>query len=299
MKRELFIGSSLEGLPIAEKLKVKIESECGDWISPENWKEGTVFTLNKNTLDCLVKASRKFEYGILVATKDDIIESRNQVKSLPRDNVMFEMGMFLGSLGLTRAFLLAEEDCKLPTDYNGVIVKYFRKDSAGSLERAVDEIITAFKTTMLSYNLKHVPSVALALGYFDNFIEPLAKKRQEQNINFKLEILLPKIINDINAERNAYKNSNESKEISIYGKGSRPVVYALKNKKNHFWDVPTTLSTLGKLMDKLLPTNEIGINQEKIDWVDHELRNFKGTLEYLIQQSAACKDKVTVTFIPY
>ncbi len=298
MKRKLFIGSSSEGLSVAERLKVKIESDCGDWISSETWKDGTVFSLNKNTLDCLVRASRIFEYGILVATKDDLIISREQVRALPRDNVMLEMGMFLGSLGLTRAFLLVEEESKLPTDYNGVTVTYFQRGTLGSLERAVDTIIEALKRTKFSYNLKPVPSVALALGYFDNFIEPLAKKRQDQNKGFKVDILLPKIIKDINAERIAYKNSNESKEVSIYGDGSRPVIYELESEKNHFWDVPSTLSTLGKLMDILLPPNEIGINQEKLDWIDHELRNFKGTIEYLVQQSAACKDKVSVSFLP-
>jgi hypothetical protein len=298
MKRKLFIGSSSEGLPIARQLKAKVDYNCGDWISSEIWKDGSVFSMNKNALDCLVNASRKYEYGILVATKDDIVKSRRKVRAAPRDNVMFEMGMFLGSLGLTRAFLLVEEESKLPTDYNGVTVPYFQKGIVGSLEKAMDTIIEAFNTTKLSYNLKPVPSVALALGYFDNFIEPLAKKRHEQNIGFKVEILLPKSLKDLNAERIEYKNSNKSKEVSIYGDGSRPRIYELESKKHHYWDVPTTLSTLGKLMDILLPPTEIGINQEKLDWIDHELRNFKGTIEYLVQQSAACKDKVSVSLLP-
>lgn len=298
MKRKLFIGSSSEGLSIAKQLKAKVDADCGDWISSETWNDGSVFSLNKNTLDCLVRASRKFEYGVLIATKDDIVKSRGIKKAAPRDNVMFEMGMFLGSLGLTRAFLIAEKESKLPTDYNGVTVQYFQKATAGSLKKAIGKIIEAINITRFSYNLKPIPSVALALGYFDNFIEPLAKRRQEQNIPFKVEILLPKSLKDINAEKLIYKNSNKSTEVSIYGDGARPLVFELQKQKHHYWDVPTTLSTLGKLMDMLLPSAEIGIDQEKQDWIDHELRNFKGTIESLVQQSAACKNKITVSYLP-
>lgn len=297
MKRKLFIGSSMEGLPIAKQLKAKVEANCGEWIVSEIWNDGSVFTLNKNTLDCLVRASRKFEYGILIATKDDIIKSRGVKKAGPRDNVMFEMGMFLGSLGLTRAFLLVEEESKLPTDYNGVTVPYFQESNPASLDNAMDNIITAINTTRFSYNLKPVPSVALALGYFDNFIEPLAKRRHEQNINFKVEILLPKNLKDINSERITYRNLNKSREISIYNDGLRPIIYELESHSHHYWDVPTTLSTLGKLMDILLPSSEIGIDQEKLDWIDHELRNFKGTIEFLVQQSSSCKDRVSVSLL--
>jgi hypothetical protein len=295
MKRKLFIGSSSEGLSIAKQLKEKISTECGEWIETEIWNEGGVFSLNKNALDSLLKASRKFDYGILVATNDDIVKSRGVEKVAPRDNVMLEMGMFLGSLGLTRAFLMVEESGKLPTDYNGVTVPFFQKDIAGSLEKAIDKVIEAFNTTKSSYNLKPVPSAALALGYFDNFIQPLAKKRLEQNISFKLEILLPKNLNDIHIEKLTYKNANPSKEVSVYGDGSRPLVFEHENKKNEFWDFPTTLSTLSKLMDILLPNNEIGINKEKQDWIEHELRSFSGTIKVLVEQCAACRNKVTIS----
>jgi len=298
MKRKLFIGSSSEGLHIAEQLKAKVDSVCGDWISSEIWKDGSVFSMNKNALDCLVRASRKFEYGILVATKDDIVISRRKVKAGPRDNVMFEMGMFLGSLGLTRAFLLVEEESKLPTDYNGVTVPYFQKSTLGSLEKAMDTVIEAFNTTKFSYNLKPVPSAALALGYFENFIEVLAKKRLEQNIDFKVEILLPKNLKDINTEIIAYRNINKSKEVSVFEDRPRPSIYELESQKHHYWDIPTTLSTLNNLMDILIPSDEIGINQEKQDWIEHELRNFKGMIEILVQKSVACKDRISVTFLP-
>jgi len=120
MKRKLFIGSSKEGLFYAKQVKELITKECGDWLECEVWNEGGIFTLNKSTLENLVKASRRFDYGILVATNDDLALIKLKARTIPRDNVIFEMGLFLGSLGLTRAFLLTQEKCKLPSDYNGI-----------------------------------------------------------------------------------------------------------------------------------------------------------------------------------
>ncbi|TNE81396.1 MAG: hypothetical protein EP332_04555 [Bacteroidetes bacterium] len=294
MKRKLFIGSSKEGLEIAQQLKEKVDFSCGDWIHSEIWDESGVFSLNGNTLNSLVKASRKFDYGVLVATKDDILKTRGVEHFAPRDNVMLEIGMFIGSLGLTRAFLLLEEESKLPSDYSGITVPYFHREKVGSLGNAMDQIIGAITRTKLSYNLKPMPSAALALGYFDNFIEPFAKRKHENNEEFKFQILLPKNIQDVNGERQSYKNRNPSTEKGVAGPNTRPVAFELDHQPNTYWDIPTTLSTMGRLMDLLLPSSEIGIDIEKQDWIDHELRNFAGTIAVLVERSLACNGKIEV-----
>lgn len=294
MKRKLFIGSSKEGQSIADQVKNQIEKECGAWLNAESWSDGNVFSLNNSALHSLVIASRKFDYGVLVASKDDILHSRGADHFVPRDNVMFEMGMFLGSLGLTRAFLLVEEESKLPTDYNGVTVSYFQRSTPHSLEKAIDQIVKSINGTQSTFNLKPMPSAALALGYFDNLVQPLAKKLQEEGKQFQLEILIPQHLKSIDAEINAYKSKNKSYNASPLGEGKRPILLERNDKPGHYWDIPTTLATLGKLMDLLLPSSEIGINQEKRDWIDHELRNFAGTLDMLIKECPACRDNILV-----
>lgn len=297
MKRKLFIGSSKEGLDVANQLKNRVDAACGDWIESTIWNDGSIFTLNKNALDSLLKAARKYDYGVLVASKDDISISREVTKGAPRDNVLIEMGMFLGSLGLTRAFLLVEEETKLPSDYNGVTLPFYNKGIAGSVDIAVDKIIGTFKSTKDSYNLKPMPSTALALGYFVNLVQPVAKKKLEENSVFKLEVLLPKKLNDVIAERHLYKNSNPSTEKGVFKPGERPTLFERDSQPSNFWDVPTTLTTINLLMDKMLPSNEIGIDQERADWISHELRNFAGTLNVLIEECAACRGNVSVSFL--
>ena len=297
MKRKLFIGSSTEGLLVADHLKARLEAELNDALSIDVWNDGKIFSLNKSTLDSLMIASRKYDYGVLIATKDDIAKVRGTEHYIPRDNVMLEMGMFLGSLGLTRAFLLVEKFCKLPTDYSGVTVPCFEKDVDGSLDKAIEQILKALNNTKRSFNLKPVPSAALALGYFDNFIQPLAKKRISDNIKFSLKVLIPSNINDMRTAIDVYKYENFSEEVSVFNDGARPRVYKLLNENNEYWDMPTTLSTLWKLINLVNPQNEIGVEQDKVEWINHELRNFKGTIEVLVEQCPACSSRVKVLYL--
>lgn len=294
MKRKLFIGSSTEGIDIARALKTVVDSNLGAQIETHIWDEGKIFTLNSNALDSLIKATRKYDYGVLVATKDDLVDSRGVLKAAPRDNVILEMGMFLGSLGLTRAFLLIEEEAKLPTDYYGITLPFFDKAKHGSLDNAINVIIEAFKSTLSSYNLKPLPSAALALGYFENFILPAARKKLEESKPFTLEIFLPKSIKSINDDKLLYNSSNPSKEVGLIRPGERPTAMEYNSKPNVFWDIPTTLRTLSNLIDLILPSTEIGINVEKEEWILHELNHFAGTLKVLIDQHPACNGKVHV-----
>lgn len=297
MKRRLFIGSSKEGSDVAKHLEKRLNKEFADFLVCESWIDGKVFSLNEGTLDSLVKASRKFDYGVLVATKDDKCEIRGEIKSVPRDNVMLEIGMFLGSLGLTRAFLLVEDGSKLPSDYNGVTVPYYETDKDGSLDKAIDKIINAIKNTVHSYNLKPVPSAALALGYFDNFIQPLLKKKVRAETEISLKIVLPNNLYQIRGHIENYKLRNPSEEISVYDDGARPRAYHLNADSSQFWDIPTTLQTLEKLINLVNPSSEIGMEVDRKEWIEHEVRNFKGTIEVLVNECPYCKDRVDVVYM--
>jgi hypothetical protein len=282
MKRKLFIGSSSEGKSIAEKLKTKIIEECGDWIEPKLWSENKVFTLNTSTFHNLIQSARKYEYGIFVATADDLRKKRWQIKKTMRDNVLFEAGMFLGSLGLTRAFLLVDKRCALPSDYAGITLSIYNKSN---LEYKIAEIIEGIKSTQNSYKFSIVPSVALAIGYFENLIKPFTEKQQGK---FVLNILIPNNIADIKNQIDIHKSNTQSE---CYGL-ERPIVY--KSSSGELWDIPTTLSVLNTVINTIIAHNEIGMNAEKTEWIEYEIRNFIGTLEVLISQNCKCKNNVIV-----
>jgi hypothetical protein len=287
MKRKIFIGSSTEGYQVAEQIKHAINEKLGDWIECETWKDGKVFSQNKNTLDCLVRASRRYDYGILVASKDDIALKRFRFYNTMRDNVLFEVGLFLGSLGLQRAFLITSDRISLPTDYSGVtLVKYNKK----SLPNKIESITSAIEKTKESFNLKPLPSAALAFGYFENFVRPFANDHYGNNSKFQLKILIPTNITDIKAQIAKYKTEHPSTET----KGGRPIAFEYNDKTGCYWDIPTTLTTIDHLIDFIVPSTELGRNVEKEEWIQHELRNFGGTLEMLIRKQEVYLKNITI-----
>lgn len=90
----VFIGSSSEGLEIAETIQLNLDHLCEVTI----WTQG-LFTLGSGVLEALAAKLSEFDYAILVLTPDDLTESRNQALFSPRDNVIFELGLFMGYLG--------------------------------------------------------------------------------------------------------------------------------------------------------------------------------------------------------
>jgi len=289
MKRKLFIGSSSEGKSVAEKLKTKILEECGDWIEPKIWADKDVFLLNKSTFLNLRDLSRKYEYGIFVATADDITKKRNETFKSMRDNVLFEAGLFLGSLGLTRAFLLVDSECKLPTDYMGITVPIY---SSSNLEEKISETVEKIKKSQHSYKFNAVPSTALAIGYFENFVKQISEKQKKK---FTLNILIPKNLSDIINLIDVHLQETKSKVHSKLWVKQRPIVFQYPSKE--LWDIPTTLTTLNAVIEIITSHEELGVNFEKEEWVQYEIRNFMGTLKFLISQNCKCKKNVIVKYL--
>lgn len=71
-------------------------------------------------------------FAVVLLTPDDICESKEkpgQKEGLARQNVIFELGFFIGKLGRGNVCALYKEDTKIPSDYTGVLYTPF--DSSG------------------------------------------------------------------------------------------------------------------------------------------------------------------------
>lgn len=111
----VFIGSSNEGKSVAEALQEGLLP----YSEVDMWSQG-VFTPGEYALDSLTEQARKSDFAVLVATADDISESRGSTTPTPRDNVILELGLFIGALGRNRAYLLATTGIRLPSDVLGL-----------------------------------------------------------------------------------------------------------------------------------------------------------------------------------
>ena len=293
MKRKMFIGSSSEGLKIAEAIRTNLENQCGDWIDVVIWNGGDIFALNTGTLESLIKESMICDYAVLVATNDDKTTSRGKGKKVARDNVILEAGLFLGALGKSRTYLVADEEIELPSDFNGTMVIICKNETA-SINDVCNKIVVELKKTQHSYQLKHLPSAALALGYFDNYVLHFFKNRKSSY----LKVIIPTSFESIEGEVVAYKSKYASKDYSTrLFKRSRPIGYKYKKRKNVYWDIPTTMQTIYKLVEKIIPQTEIGNNPERDRWLEKEAYVFGHTLEELIAHDKICKDRVEVVFL--
>jgi predicted nucleotide-binding protein len=129
-KPRMFIGSSREGLKYARKIE---EVFYREEIEITLWSNGP-FGLGEGTLETLVQLVDQFDFAALVLTPDDLTESRGEVKPAPRDNVLFEAGLFMGRIKRFRTFVVYNEDdgLKLPSDLAGITAATFKNRSSDS-----------------------------------------------------------------------------------------------------------------------------------------------------------------------
>lgn len=89
MRPRIFIGSSKEGLNIAEQIKAYFSKDFDCYL----WSDD-IFKYNDNYLETLMKEASLFDFGFMVCTNDDWTKSRDVEQGSPRDNVIFEYILF-------------------------------------------------------------------------------------------------------------------------------------------------------------------------------------------------------------
>ena len=144
-KPKVFIGSSSEGHAIARHLQLGLEYvvEC------TIWSQG-VFGLSRGNLENLVEAAPQFDFAVLVLTPDDLVTKREASGNIPRDNVIFELGLFMGVLGRDKTFMVScrEDILELPSDLAGVQRATYGRRGDGNLEAAMGPVCTRLQQAM-------------------------------------------------------------------------------------------------------------------------------------------------------
>jgi len=124
-KPAVFIASSVEGLPVADAINLNLDHEMQCTL----WRNGT-FKLGSDALGDLVKKSSAVDFAIFVFSPDDISTIRDKAHVVARDNVVFELGLFIGALGKDRCYVVKPRgvDMHLPSDLAGVTTADFVAD---------------------------------------------------------------------------------------------------------------------------------------------------------------------------
>ena len=148
----LFIGSSTEGLPIARALQAELDEEC----EPIVWEQD-FFVPTGTTIGTLAEKVQNFDFAAFIFTPDDSLIMRGSANAAARDNVIFELGLFIGALGKERVFIIRprDQELRLPSDLAGVTCltyKSNRKDQ--NLRAAIGPAATAIRNRVVSLGVR-------------------------------------------------------------------------------------------------------------------------------------------------
>ena len=148
----MFIGSSTEGLRVAQALQAELEHD----VDATTWSQG-VFVVGEGGLEALETQARKSDFAALVLTADDLVEKRGQSANTPRDNVILEIGLFIGVLGRHRVFLVScrDDELGLPTDLLGITPAQYNRRADENLRAAIGPAATAIRERVESLGALH------------------------------------------------------------------------------------------------------------------------------------------------
>ncbi|MFE4710879.1 TIR domain-containing protein [Paenibacillus sp. NPDC056722] len=131
-KPKVFIGSSLEAKHYVDAINENLSYVAT--VTP--WTAG-VFNENRYTMEDLDEQLTQSSFAVFVLAPDDIVTLRGKVYLAPRDNTIFELGMFWGKLKRERVFFILPRSVpqevagqgidgfRLPSDLLGLTLLYY------------------------------------------------------------------------------------------------------------------------------------------------------------------------------
>src|SRR3954469_22419609 len=139
-KPRIFLGSSGKQAKLLAALTRGLE----DVAHVDPWT--TSFNPGTTTLERLLELTRQVDFAAFVFAQDDWTTNTPADapaaapgQASPRDNVVFEAGLFGGVLGMRRTFILHARDAKLPTDLLGLTCVRYDGSTAANVMKVVCE----------------------------------------------------------------------------------------------------------------------------------------------------------------
>jgi hypothetical protein len=149
-KPRIFLGSSGK----QEKLLQALTRGLEDVMRVEPWT--TSFNPGTTTLGRLLELTREVDFAAFIFARDDWTANTPPVpepvpapepapepqpgQASPRDNVVFEAGLFGGVLGMGRTFILHAHGAKLPSDLLGLTCVRYEETADGEIERVCQKL---------------------------------------------------------------------------------------------------------------------------------------------------------------
>jgi len=117
VKPRLFIGCAVERLRIAYAMQKNLDHDMHVTV----WPQG-IFAPSRSSVESLCLSLGNFDAAAFIFSPEDVATIRDNTQTVPRDNVVFELGLFVGRLGREKCFIVRPRctDMHLPTDLVGM-----------------------------------------------------------------------------------------------------------------------------------------------------------------------------------
>jgi hypothetical protein len=146
-KPRIFLGSSAAQTKLLQSLTRGLE----DIAQVEPWTAS--FNPGTTTLGRLLELTREVDFAAFVFARDDwtvkgaAAAAGDPGQAAPRDNVVFEAGLFGGVLGMRRTFILHASGAKLPTDLLGLTcIRYAEELTVAEMKGITQKVRKAIET---------------------------------------------------------------------------------------------------------------------------------------------------------
>jgi predicted nucleotide-binding protein len=148
---KLFIISSAEGAEVARQIQAALERDVFSTI----WDQG-IFFGGGYPIEALEGAVDESDFAMAIAHAEDIIESRGSRGPTLRDNVLFELGLFMGKLSRHRAILVYPKtaDLKLPSDLHGLTMIAYQQGKPDELQSRLGPVCTEIHNLVSSLGVR-------------------------------------------------------------------------------------------------------------------------------------------------
>lgn len=149
-KPRIFIASAVESLDVADAVNFNLDHDAEVTV----WKHG--FEISSDNISSLLDRARASDFAVFIFTPDDVSSIRQQEKLVVRDNVLFELGLFVGSIGKERCFIVKPRgaDLHIPTDLLGLTpADYEASRSDNNLAAAVNAPCTLIRERVASLGM--------------------------------------------------------------------------------------------------------------------------------------------------
>ena len=160
--KNLFIASSskfpLYPLVFKDSLNTILKNLSLDYIQCLSWRDDGVFKPGYGYLETLSNLTP--DYVVALVTPDDTAAVRGKEYIVPRDNVVFEYGLFLGKLGRDKTFFVTPKntpDLQIMSDLHGVsTVRYQFSPDAGPNQAKEDLLGAVSAISILIYQMERL-----------------------------------------------------------------------------------------------------------------------------------------------